>query len=38
MKEKFGKLFESRKGRMDYLLDRDFINNGIATFPVKISS
>lgn len=38
MKEKYGKLFESRKGRMDYLLDRDFINNGIATFPVKISS
>lgn len=23
---------------MDYLLHRDFINNGIATFPVKISS
>ena len=38
MKKKVGKLFESRKGRMDYLLDRDFINNGIATFPVKISS
>ena len=38
MKEKVGKLFESRKGRMDYLLHRDFINNGIATFPVKISS
>lgn len=38
MKEKVGKLFESRKGQMDYLLHRDFINNGIATFPVKISS
>jgi hypothetical protein len=38
MREKVGKLFESRKGRMDDLLDRDFINNGIATFPVKISS
>lgn len=38
MKEKVGKLFESRKGRMDYLLHRDFINNGIATYPVKISS
>lgn len=31
-------MFESRKGRMDYLLHRDFINNGIATFPVKLSS
>ena len=38
MKEKVGKLFESRKGRMDDLLHRDFINNGIATFPCKISS
>ena len=38
MKEKVGKLFESRKGQMDDLLERDFINNGIATFPVKISS
>lgn len=38
MKEKVGKLFESRKGQMDELLHRDFINNGIATFPVKISS
>lgn len=38
MKEKVGKLFESRKGQMDYLLHRDYIDNGIATFPVKISS
>lgn len=38
MKKKVGELFESRKGRMDDLLQRDFINNGIATFPVKISS
>ena len=38
MKEKVGHLFESRKGQMDELLHRDFINNGIATFPVKISS
>ena len=38
MEKKVGKLFESRKGRMDYLLHKDFINNGIATFPVKISS
>ena len=32
------KLFESRKGQMNDLLHRDFINNGIATLPVKISS
>lgn len=38
MKEKVGKLFESRKGQLEYLLNRDFINNGIATFPCKISS
>ena len=38
MKKKVGKLFESRKGRMDDLLRRDFINNGIVTFPCKISS
>jgi hypothetical protein len=38
MKRKVGQLFESRKGQMDYLLHRDFINNGIATFPCKISS
>ena len=38
MKKKVGQLFESRKGQMDELLARDFINNGIATFPVKISS
>lgn len=38
MKKNVGKIFESRKGQMDYLLERDFINNGIATFPVKISS
>ena len=38
MKKKVGDLFESRKGQMDELLERDFINNGIATFPIKISS
>lgn len=38
MKKNVGKIFESRKGQMDYLLERDFINNGIVTFPVKISS
>jgi len=38
MKKKVGQLFESRKGQLDELLHRDFINNGIATFPCKISS
>lgn len=38
VKKSISKLFESRKGQMDNLLHRDFINNGIATFPVKISS
>ena len=37
-KKNIDKLFESRKGQMDELLERDFINNGIATFPIKISS
>ena len=38
MKKKVGELFVSRKGQMDDLLKRDFINNGIATFPIQISS
>lgn len=38
MKKKINDLFESRKGQLDYLLNRDFINNGIATFPCKITS
>lgn len=38
MKKKVEKLFESRKGQMDEMLHRDFINNGIATFPCQISS
>lgn len=38
MRRNVGKLFDSRKGQMDYLLNRDFIDNGIATFPCKISS
>lgn len=37
-KRRIVELFESRKGQMDDLLKRDFINNGIATFPIKISS
>ena len=38
MKKRVGDLFESRKGQMEELLHRDFINNGIATFPCKITS
>lgn len=38
MRKKVGKLFESRKGQMDYLLHRDYIDSGIATFPCRISS
>lgn len=38
MKKRIVNLFESRKGQLDYLLHRDFISNGIATFPCKISS
>ena len=38
MKKRIGDLFESRQGQMDDMLHRDFISNGIATFPCKISS
>ena len=38
MEKKVGKLFESRKGQLDYLLRRDFISNGVATLPCKITS
>ena len=31
------KLFESRKGNLDYRLKRDYIKNGIATLPCSIS-
>ena len=31
------KLFESRKGNLDYRLKRDYIRNGIATLPCSIS-
>ncbi len=36
-KNKFIKLFESRKGHLDYRIKRDYIRNGIATIPCKIS-
>ena len=31
------RLFESRKGHLDYRIKRDYIRNGIATIPCKIS-
>ncbi|MCR4908774.1 MAG: hypothetical protein K5985_08070 [Lachnospiraceae bacterium] len=31
------KLFESRKGHLDYRIKRDYISNGIATIPCRIS-
>ena len=36
-KRKIIKLFETRSGNMEYLLNRDYISNGIATIPVHIS-
>ena len=30
------KLFESRKGNLDYRIKRDYIRNGIATLPCRI--
>ena len=31
------KLFESRRGRLDYRVKRDYVRNGIATIPCRIS-
>ena len=31
------KVFESRKGHLDYRLNRDYIRNGVATIPCRIS-
>lgn len=31
------RLFESRKGHLDYRINRDYIRNGIATIPCRIS-
>ena len=36
-KRKIVKLFESRKSHIDYRINRDYIRNGIATIPCKIS-
>ena len=37
MNHKIIKLFESRKGNLDYRVKRDYIRNGIATIPCRIS-
>ena len=34
---KMVRLFESRKGNLDYRIKRDYIRNGIATLPCRIS-
>ena len=31
------KLFESRKGNLEYRINRDYVRNGIATIPCRIS-
>jgi len=31
------KLFESRKGHLDYLIKRDYLRNGIVTIPCRVS-
>ena len=33
----FAKLFGSRRGRLDFRINRDYIRNGIATIPCRIS-
>ena len=37
MRRSIVRLFESRKGHLDYRIKRDYIRNGIATIPCKIS-
>ena len=37
MKDKLLKLFESRRGNLDYRVNRDIVRNGIATIPCRIS-
>jgi len=37
MRRKITKLFESRKGHLDYRIKRDFVREGIATIPCQIS-
>ena len=31
------RLFESRKGNLDFRVNRDYVRNGIATIPCRIS-
>jgi hypothetical protein len=37
MKHNLARLFESRKGHLDYRVNRDYIRNGIAVIPCRIS-
>lgn len=37
VKRKIVKLFESRKGGLDYRIKRDYVRNGIATIPCRVS-
>ena len=37
VKRNFIELFESRKGHLDYRLKRDYVRNGIATIPCRLS-
>ena len=37
IRRKITKLFESRKGHLDYRIKRDFVREGIATIPCQIS-
>ena len=38
VKRSIVRLFESRKGHLDYRINRDYIRNGIATIPCRISN
>ena len=37
MRRNITRLFESREGHLDYRVKRDYIRNGIATIPCRIS-
>ena len=37
IKRKFVRLFELRRGHLDYRIKRDYVRNGIATIPCRIS-
>ena len=37
VKKNISRLFESRKGHLDYRINRDYVRNGIATIPCRVS-